>query len=96
MTPLVIWPVRPELQMSMPMSFKSTFGCKITAIIDCFELFIDRSSNVSARALTWSTCKSQNAAKFLTGITPQGTICFISKNGEVGRVTSLLQKIQIS
>ena len=34
--PLVIWPERPKLQMFMPMSFKSKFGCKITAIIDCF------------------------------------------------------------
>ena len=33
----------------------------------------------SARALTWSTYKSHNTAKFLIGITPQGTICFISK-----------------
>ena len=79
LTPLVIWPERPELQMSMPMSFRSKFGCKITVIIDCFELFIDRPSNLSARALTWSTYKSHNTAKFLIGITPQGTICFISK-----------------
>ena len=79
LTPLVIWPERPELQMSMPMSFRSKFGCKITAMIDCFEVFIDRPSNLSARALTWSTYKSHNTAKFLIGITPQGTICFISK-----------------
>ena len=79
LTPLVIWPERPELQMPMPMCFRSKFGCKITAITDCFELFIDRPSNLSARALTWSTYKSHNTAKFLIGITPQGTICFISK-----------------
>ena len=36
----------------------------------------------SARALTWSTYKSHNTAKFLIGITPQGTICFISKGWE--------------
>ena len=68
------------------MSFRSKFGCKITAIIDCFELFIDRPSNLSARALTWSTYKSHNTAKFLIGITPQGTICFISKRWE-GRMS---------
>ena len=79
MTPLGIWPERPELQMSIPMSFRSKFGCKITAIRDCFELLIDRPSNLSARALTWSTYKSHNTAKFLIGITPQGTICFILK-----------------
>ena len=79
LTPLVIWPERPELQMSMPMSFRSKFGCKITVIIDNFGLFIDWPSNLSARALAWSTYKSHNTAKFLIGITPQGTICFISK-----------------
>ena len=52
LTPLVIWPERPELQMPMSMSFRSRFGCKITATIDFFELFIDRPSNLSARALT--------------------------------------------
>ena len=36
----------------------------------------------SAQALIWSTYKSQNTAKFLIGITPQGTICFISKGWE--------------
>ena len=79
LTPLAIWPERPELQMSMPVSFRSKFGCKITVTIDCFELFIGRPSNLSARALAWSTYKSHNTAKFLIGITPQGTICFISK-----------------
>ena len=78
-TPLVIWPEHAELQMSMPMSFRSKLGCKITAIIDCFELFIDRPSNLSAWALTWSTYKSHNTVKFLIGVTPQGTTCFISK-----------------
>ena len=79
LTTLVIWPERPELQMFMPMTFRSKFGCKITVIIDYFELFINRPSNLSASALTWSTYKSHNTAKFLIGITPQGTICFISK-----------------
>ena len=37
LTPFVIWPEQPELQMSMPISFRSKFGCKITAIIDYFE-----------------------------------------------------------
>ena len=36
----------------------------------------------SARALTWSTYKSHNTAKFIIGIAPQGTICFISKRWE--------------
>ena len=80
LTPLVIWPERPELQMSTPKRSKS--GCKITAITDCFELVIDRRSNLSERALIWSTYKSHNTLKFFIGVTPQRTICFISKGWE--------------
>ena len=89
LTLLVIWPERSELQMSMPIRFRSKFGCTITAVIDCFELFIDRPTNLSVRALTWSTYKSHNTAKFLIGITPQGTICFTSK-GWGGRTSDQL------
>ena len=52
---------------------------KITTIIDCFEIFIERPSNLSARALTWSYYKSNNTVKYLIAITPEGTVCFISK-----------------
>ena len=55
--------------MSKQISFGSKFGFKITAIIDCFELFIDRQSNLSAQAFTWSTYKSHNTAKVRIGIT---------------------------
>ena len=48
-------------------------------IIDCFEVFIDRPSCLLARAQTWSSYKHHNTAKFLIGITPQGTVSFISK-----------------
>ena len=78
-SPLIIWPERPELETSMPVCFRNKFGCKITTIIDCFELFIDRPTNLTARNLTWSNYKSHNTGKYLIGITPQGTICFISK-----------------
>ena len=37
----------PELQMFMSMSFRSKCGCKIIAIIDCFELFIYQPGNLS-------------------------------------------------
>ena len=64
----------------MPMCFRNKFGCKITTIIDCFELFIDKPTNLTARDLTWSNYKSHNTGKYLIGITPQETtICFISK-----------------
>lgn len=48
-------------------------------IIDCFEIFIQRPKNVAARSKTWSAYKHNNTVKFLIGITPQGTVSFLSK-----------------
>ena len=61
------------------MQFRKHFGTKCTVIIDCFEVFIDRPSNLKARAETWSSYKHHNTVNFLIGITPQGTVSFISK-----------------
>jgi hypothetical protein len=44
-----------------------------------FEVFIDIPSNLKARAETWSSYKHHNTVKFLIGITPQGTVSYISK-----------------
>ena len=64
----------------MPVCFRNKFGCKITTIIDCFELFIDRATNLTAHNLYGQIIKSHNTGKYLIAITPQGTsICFISK-----------------
>ena len=41
-----------------------------------------------ARAQTWSNYKKHNTVKFLIGITPQGSIAFISK-GWGGRVSDI-------
>ena len=55
------------------------FGKRVTVIIDCFEVFIERPSNLLARAQTYSNYKSHNTVKVLIGITPQGTISFVSE-----------------
>ena len=76
---LIIWPDREALKKTMPVCFQAAFGSKVAVIIDCFEIFIDRPSNLQARAYTWSTYKHHNTAKVLIGITPQGVVSFISK-----------------
>ena len=48
-------------------------------MIDCFEVFIERPSNLLARAQTFSSYKHHNTIKILVGITPQGTISFVSE-----------------
>ncbi|XP_022807135.1 uncharacterized protein LOC111344188 [Stylophora pistillata] len=77
--PLVKWPDRDELYATMPRCFLDSFGRKTTVIIDCFEIFIDRPTNLLARAQTFSSYKHHNTVKVLIGITPQGTICFVSE-----------------
>ena len=55
-------------------------------IIDCFEVFFDCLLNPLARAQTFSSYKHHNTVKYLIGITPQGTVSFISE-GWGGRVS---------
>ncbi|XP_022777555.1 uncharacterized protein LOC111318977 [Stylophora pistillata] len=52
---------------------------KVTVIIDCFEVFTNRPSNLYARAQTYSSYKSHSTVKILIGITPQGSISFVSQ-----------------
>lgn len=83
--PLIIWPDRDVLRKTLPMHFhKHCPNCVV--IIDCFEIFLDRPFNPLARAQTFSSYKHHNTVKYLIGITPQGTVSFISE-GWGGRVS---------
>lgn len=63
----------------MPLEFRQHFAQKMAVIIDCFEVFIQRPKNPLARTQTWSSYKHNNTIKFLIGITPQGSISFLSE-----------------
>ena len=60
----------------MPMAFQKRCP-KCTVIIDCFEAFIERPSNLWQDLL--SSYKHHNTVKYLIGITPQGSVLFISR-----------------
>ncbi|XP_022518560.2 uncharacterized protein LOC103044012 [Astyanax mexicanus] len=100
LSPLVHWPERHCLQGSMPHQFVEAFGNRIAVIVDCFEINIERASNLKARAQTFSHYKHKHTLKYLIGITPQGAVSFISK-GWGGRASDkhvtensgLLQKL---
>ena len=86
---VVTWPNRERLQKTMPFCFRPNYGLKVTSIIDCFELFIEKPSNLLAKSCTWSQYKHYkhyNTAKYLISVTPQGIISYIS-NGWGGRVS---------
>ena len=76
---LIKWPERDELRKTMPTSFRQHFGTKVTVVIDCFEVFIEKPLSLLARAQTFSNYKHHNTVKFLIGIAPQGVITYISK-----------------
>lgn len=61
------------------MCFHYAFGKKVTVIIDCFEVFIEKPTNLLARAQTFSSYKHHNTIKILIGITLQGTVSFVSE-----------------
>ena len=63
----------------MPICSLDSFGCKTTVIIDCFEVFIDRPTNLLARAQTFSSYKHHNTIRVLIRIRPEGTICLVSE-----------------
>ena len=55
-------------------------------IIDCSEIFIERTENLKVRAQTWLNYKHNNTSKYLIGVTPAGAISFLSL-GWGGRVS---------
>lgn len=79
MKPLIRWPSKEEVVKTMPMAFIENFQSKVRVILDCFEVFIDRPTSLVVRAATWSHYKHHNTVKFMIGISPQGSVIFLSK-----------------
>lgn len=75
----IVWPDRETLYKIMPHQFVEAFGHRVAVIIDCFEIFTEKPSNLKARAQMFSSYKHNHTMKYLIGITPKGAICFISK-----------------
>ncbi|XP_073687189.1 uncharacterized protein [Garra rufa] len=77
---LIHWPSREEIKNNLPALFRNPPFNSVRCIIDCSEIFIDRPTSLSARAMTYSNYKSHNTVKFLVGISPTGSITFLSKS----------------
>ena len=83
--PLILWPDRDSLKKTMPMDFRQ-YCPSCVVIIDCFEIFLEKATSLLARAQTYSSYKHHNTVKYLIGITPQGTVSYISE-GWSGRTS---------
>ena len=82
---LIQWPRREVNSSNMPPLFKQFYpNCRV--IIDCSEVFIETPSSFDARSKTYSNYKKHNTVKFLIGITPCGSISFLSQCWD-GRVS---------
>ena len=75
---LIVWPDWESLKKDYAHVLSTIFWEKGAIIIDCFKVFLERPSNLQARAYTWSNYKHKNTAKVLIGIVPQGTVGFVS------------------
>ena len=74
---LITWPSREILQNNMPLVFQQLYpNCRV--IIDCSEIFTETPTSFNARAKTYSNYKKRNTVKFLIGVTPCGTISYLS------------------
>ena len=74
------WPAREVVRQNMPttLNFKQLYP-KCVVIIDCLEIFIETPSKFEARSKTYSNYKKHNTIKFLIGITPCGSISYLSQ-----------------
>lgn len=62
---LIMWPQKQELRMHLHIPFCLNYS-KVVAIIDCFEVEIERSSNPVHQILMWSEYYNCNTTKFFT------------------------------
>ena len=77
--PLLSWPEREQLWRTMPQCFMYSLGKKVTVVIDCFEVFIEKPTNLLAWAQTFSSYNHHNTIKLLIGITPQENVSYVSE-----------------
>ena len=72
-----IWASKETFVKTMPCCFKSKYPTT-RIILDCTELFIEMPTSYRSQSATFSSYKHHNTAKGLVGISPNGTITFVS------------------
>ena len=75
---LIKWPSQEITRQNLPPIFADLYP-NTCCIIDCSEVFIEQPYGYSPRTKTYSNYKKHNTIKFLIGVTPNGSICFLSK-----------------
>lgn len=83
----------PYSRLKEVMKFKEK-NCTCTVIIDCTEIPIEKPKNPLSQQQTYSNYKSCNTLKILIGISPTGTVTFVSD--AYGGATSDRQMVEKS
>jgi hypothetical protein len=73
-----IWPTREQVDATMPQSFKDSYP-KTRVIIDCTELYCEAPTSLELKGNMYSDYKGRETYKALVGITPSGSISFVSQ-----------------
>ncbi|XP_025078800.1 uncharacterized protein LOC112554937 isoform X1 [Pomacea canaliculata] len=73
-----IWLSREEINEYMPVDFRATFP-NTRVIVDCTELFMQNPSSLVRSSHFYSNYKGQATLKSLIGISPHGSVTFVSK-----------------
>lgn len=87
MQQLIIWPASWKIKRLVPNQFKAYYS-NVQAIIDCFEIEIEKPSSALNQAITWSDYKKCNTIKYLVSCTPNGLVNYVSC-GFGGRATDV-------
>ncbi len=74
---LVPWPSKEQILYNLPRAFMDFANTQI--VLDCTEIFIEKPSSHVAQWQTWSEYKHHNTLKLLIGVTPNGTVNFVSR-----------------
>lgn len=74
-----------SVKRNLPIPFRANYS-DVVAIIDEFEIQIEKPSNPIHQALMWSEYKKCNTIKYLISSSPDGKINYISK-GYGGRIS---------
>ncbi|XP_078320202.1 uncharacterized protein LOC144621262 [Crassostrea virginica] len=74
---LPIWPSRSVVNENMPECFRNTYPTT-RVILDCTEIKVQTPSSKVLNSQVYSNYKSHTTFKSLVGITPSGTVSFVS------------------
>jgi len=74
-----MWPECENLRKTMPPCFWLVYGVKVVAINDCYEIRIEKPSNLTAKGVTWSQYKQSDTVKNTFGLSClKGVTTFVS------------------